>query len=154
MKAKSLNGKDLMLWIAGKVIALSKSCNINLNANTGDADTKDDGLWGANEITSLAWDMSNESVDSADADRSNDLVYDDLFDAMVAGEPVVVTFGKPVNASDSGVPTAGWTAPTTGYTGKALITSLGRSGAKGSNASVTVSLTGVGPLTRMTTSGN
>lgn len=154
MKAKTLNGKDLMLWIGGKVIALSKSCSLNLTANTGDADTKDDGLWGANEITSLQWDMSNESVDSADADRSNDLVYDDLFDAMVAGEPVTVTFGKPVNAGDSGVPAAGWTAPTTGYTGKALITSLGRTGAKGSNASVSVSLTGIGSLSRAGSSGN
>lgn len=154
MKANSLNGKDLMLWIAGKVIALSKSCNIDLTANKGDANTKDDGAWDSGEIVSLSWTAKNESVDSADANRSNDLVYDDLFDAMINKSPIVVTFGVPTNASDDGVPTAGWTAPTTGYSGKALITSLSRSGAKGSNASVSISLDGVGSLSRMGTSGD
>ena len=69
-KAKTLNGKDLMLWIDGKVIALSTSCKINLVANTTDSATKDDGFWDASEIGSMSWSATNESVDSADKDLS------------------------------------------------------------------------------------
>lgn len=149
-KAKTLNGKDLMLWIDGKVIALSTSCKINLVANTTDSATKDDGFWDASEIGSMSWSATNESVDSADKDRTNDYVYDQLFDLFIAGQPVDITVGIPTNKDDRGVPEAGWTAPTSGtfYSGKAQITALDRDGTKGSNASVSVSLTGYGALVK------
>lgn len=149
-KAKTLNGKDLMLWIDGKVIALSTSCKINLVANTTDSATKDDGFWDASEIGSMSWSATNESVDSADKDRTNDYVYDQLFDLFIAGQPVDITVGIPTNKDDKGVPEAGWTAPTSGtfYSGKAQITALDRDGTKGSNASVSVSLTGYGALVK------
>lgn len=149
-KAKTLNGKDLMLWIDSKVIALSTSCKINLVANTTDSATKDDGFWDAAEIGSMGWSATNESVDSADKDRTNDYVYDKLFDLFVAGQPVDITVGIPTNKDDKGLPEAGWTAPTTGtfYSGKAQITALDRDGTKGNNASVSVSLTGYGALVK------
>lgn len=152
-KAKSLAGKDLMLWIAGKVVALSKSCNLDISVATVDENTKDDGIWDASGAGNRSWIMSNESVDSADAERTNDMVYDDLFELTVTGEPVDVTFGVPSNKSNEGVPEAGWQKQTMGaagtYKGKALITSLGRGGSKGDNASVSVSLKGVGALTKV-----
>lgn len=148
-KANSLNGKDLMLWIDGKVVALSTSCTLNMSVSTMDSATKDDGIWGSTEVGSMAWDCSNESVDSADASRTNDQVFDDLFDLYVAHNPIDITIGVPTNKSDSGVPEAGWTAGASGvYKGKAMITSLSRKGAKGSNGSVSISLTGVGALTK------
>nr|DAE93796.1 MAG TPA: major tail protein [Caudoviricetes sp.] len=149
-KAKTLNGKDLMLWIDGKVIALSTSCKINLVANTTDSATKDDGFWDASEIGSMSWSATNESVDSADKDRANDYVYDQLFDLFTAGQPVDITVGIPTNKDDKGVPEAGWTAPIKGtfYSGKAQITALDRDGTKGNNASVSVSLTGYGALVK------
>ena len=150
-KAQSLNGKDLMLWIGGKVVALSTSCTLNLTAATQSSGTKDDGLWDANEIGNLSWNCSNESVDSADTNRSNDQVFDDLFELYAAGQPVAVTVGIPSNRNNTGVPEAGWTAPSSGtYGGQALITSLSRTGAKGSNGSVSVSLQGYGALTKAT----
>ena len=101
-KAKSLNGKDLMLWISDKVVALSTSCKINLVANTVDSATKDDGFWDAAEIGNMSWSATNESVDSADENRDNDLVYDELFDLFVAGEPLKITVGLPTNANNDG----------------------------------------------------
>ena len=148
-KAQSLNGKDLMLWIDGKVVALSTSCTLNLTAATQSSGTKDDGLWDANEIGNLSWNCSNESVDTADTNRSNDQVFDDLFDLYSAGKPIAITVGIPSNKNNTGVPEAGWLAPAAGtYVGQALITSLSRTGAKGSNGSVSVSLQGYGALTR------
>nr|DAU18687.1 MAG TPA: major tail protein [Caudoviricetes sp.] len=149
-KAKSLNGKDLMLWIEDKVIALSTSCKISLAANTVDSATKDDGFWDAAEIGNMNWSATNESVDSADKDRTNDYVYDKLFDLFVAGKPLDITVGFPTNASNDGLPEAGWTMPTSGmYQGKAHITALDRDATKGSNASVSVSLTGYGALKKV-----
>lgn len=149
-KAKSLSGKDLMLWIGGKVVALSKSCDLQLSLSTIDSSTKDDGNWDSPSAGNMSWSVNNESVDSADSNRTNDVVFDDLFDLYVAGEPVEVTFGVATNKSDDGLPTAGWNAPTAGgYKGSALITNLSRSANKGDNASVTVSLQGVGKLEKI-----
>lgn len=148
-KAKSVNGADLMLWIGGKVVALSTSCTINLTVNTEDSQTKDDGLWSAPEVSSMAWDVSNESVYTADEERTIDKVYDDLLDLSLAGEPVDVTYGIPANANKSGVPQEGWTLPAGTYGGQAMITSLSLTGAKGSKATVSVSLAGYGALTKL-----
>lgn len=147
-KAKSLNGKDLMLWIGGKVVALSTSCKINLAVNTVDSATKDDGTWDAPEVGNMNWSATNESVDSADKDRTNDQVYDMLFDLFVAGKTLNITVGVPSNISDEGLPADGWKEPTTGtyYEGKAIMTALDRDGSKGNNGTVSVSLQGVGAL--------
>lgn len=149
-KAKSLNGKDLMLWVDGKVIALSTSCKISLATNTVDSATKDDGTWDAPEVGNMNWSATNESVDSADASRTNDQVYDKLFELFVSGKLIDVTIGIPSNKNDEGVPEDGWTAPTTGafYKGKAIMTALDRDGTKGQSGSVSVSLQGVGALTK------
>ena len=140
-KAKSVNGHDLMLWIGGKVIALSKSCKLQLKANTVDSESKDDGDWEAKEIASRGGSMSNESVYSADKDRSNDLVYRDLFKYYIAGEPIEFSFGVASNANKEGLPEDGWKAPTSDYLkGKVLITGLDFDASKGSKAAITISL--------------
>lgn len=148
-KANVLNGKDLMLWIGGKVVALSTGCTINLSAETSDAATKDDGMWGAPEVSGMSWSASNESVDSADEDRTNDQVYAQLFDLFVAGEPVEITVGVPTNKNNTRLPEEGWIEPTQGYSGKAIMTALDRTGNKGSNGSISVSLQGVGALEKL-----
>ena len=130
-----------MLWIGGKVIALSKSCKLQLKANTVDSESKDDGDWEAKEIASRGGSMSNESVYSADKDRSNDLVYRDLFKYYIAGEPIEFSFGVAKNANKDGLPENGWEAPTSDYLkGKVLITGLDFDASKGSKAAITISL--------------
>ena len=44
-KAKSVLGKDLMLFIDGKAIALATSCKLGLSAETIDTQSKDSGIW-------------------------------------------------------------------------------------------------------------
>jgi predicted secreted protein len=151
MKKKVLRGKDLMLWISAKVIALSTGCKLSLKVNTQDAASKDDGLWDAPEIGSQGWEATNDSLDTASDSDDIDMVYDKLFELFVAGEPIEVTMGIPSNKSDEGVPTAGWTAGTSVYKGKALITALDREGKKGDNATISITLTGVGALKKETT---
>ena len=140
-KAKSVNGHDLMLWIGGKVIALSKTCKLNLTASTVDSETKDDGDWTAKEIASRGGTMSNESVYSADKDRTSDLVGKDLFKMYISDEPIEFSFGIAKNANKKGVPEEGWKAPESDYLkGKALITALDFDGTKGNKGAITISL--------------
>ena len=140
-KAKSVIGHDLMLWLSGKVIALSKSCKFNMTATTVDSETKDDGDWTAKEIASRGGTMSNESVYSADKNRANDLVYRDLYKAFLNDEPIEFSFGIAKNANKKGVPEEGWQAPESDYLkGKSLITGLDFDGTKGSKGAITISL--------------
>ena len=146
-KAKSVNGHDLMLWLNSKVVALSKSCKVNFTASTVDSETKDDGTWDAKEIGSRAYSMSNESVYSADKERSNDLVYRDLYKMYLSDEPIEITFGIASNKTDNGVPEDGWMQPTGDYLkGKALITGLDFDGSKGSKGAISISLQGYGKM--------
>lgn len=148
MAAKVLNGKDFMIFVGGKATALATSHKLTLSAETSDAASKDDGMWDESVITKMSWEASTEALVSADADVES---FDALFDMFIAGEPVTLVCGIPTNLTSDGVPTGGWTAPTKNlYTGQALITSLDRSDAKGSNSSFTASFKGVGKLTKTT----
>jgi uncharacterized protein YdeI (BOF family) len=91
-----------------------------------------------------------DALFSADAaDSNNQMAYDALFDAMVAGTDLAIVFGVVSNASSNGLPENGWTAPSKGgYTGTAHVTSLSLTGAKGSASSMSVSLIGSGELKR------
>lgn len=149
MKAKVLNGKDFMIFVEGKTTALATSHKLTLNAETSDAASKDDGMWDEAIVTKMSWEASTEALVSADEDVDS---YDSMYDKFIAGEPVTIVSGIPVNKSNDGLPEGGWKAPTQKYyTGKALITSLDRNDAKGSNSSMTVSFKGVGKLEKKTT---
>lgn len=145
-KRKPLKGKNLMLFVSGKALALATSCGIDLTANTEDAASKDSGGWDDPEITGWAWSASSDNICSADEGGSVDLTYAALVDLWMAGEPVEVQFGVAANASDVEVPAAGWTAPAAGYTGQAIIDSVKITAANKQNATITVSLKGKGAL--------
>lgn len=143
-KAKVLNGKDFMVFVNDEATALATSHKLTLNAETSDAASKDDGMWDESIVTKMSWEASTEALVSADANVNS---YDTLYDLFIAGQPVTLICGIPGNLTNDGVPKEGWQAPSTKYyTGQALITSLDRSDAKGSNSSMTVSFKGVGKL--------
>lgn len=145
-KAKVLNGKDFMIFVGGKATALATSHKLTLNAETSDAASKDDGMWDESVVTKMSWEASTEALVSAEEGVES---FDALFDMYVAGEPVTLVMGIPTNLTNDGVPEAGWTAPTSGYTGSALITSLDRTDSKGSNSTFSASFKGVGKLSKM-----
>lgn len=149
-KATQLRGRQLMVFInngtASIPVALSTNCTISMNAETTDSKTKDDGIFSAADISGINWEITNESLHTVEA-RTIDWTYDTLFAKMVAAQPVTVVFGVPTNANTTGVPQAGWTSPGT-YTGEALITSLELNGPVDADATVSISLTGVGSLTK------
>lgn len=149
-KAKAVKGKDLMLFVDGKAIALAKTFTLGLSQETLDASSKDDGEWEANDIVdSKSFDISSDAVYSADEDVSTSETYDALFDKFVAGEPVPFTCGIAANAATE-YPEGGWTAPTSkGYQGKMMINSLSLNGNKGEAASFSVGARGVGAMKKL-----
>lgn len=145
-KAKVLNGKDFMAFVNTKATALATSHRLSLNAETSDSASKDDGMWDEAIITKLSWEASTEALVSAEEGVDS---YDTMFDLMLACEPVDIVLGIPTNITNDGVPEAGWTAPTKGYKGKALITSLERNDSNGSNSTMTATFRGVGKLSKL-----
>lgn len=146
-KAKSVAGKDLMIFVGGKATALATSHSLSITAETSEAASKDDGAWGAATVTKFSWEGSTEALVSMDADANS---FDAMYDAMMTRQPVELVSGQPSNATDDGLPEGGWTAPTTKYyKGQALITSLQRNDPNGDNSTMSVTFTGVGKLERV-----
>lgn len=142
MKAKQVLGKDLMLFVGGKAIALATSCKLGVSSETIDTQSKDSGMWGEKGVKKLGWNCSSENCFSADTGING---YDELFAAFVAAEPVDIAFGIPANKSNA-MPLNGWTLPLRPYMGKAIITSLELNAPDGDKATFSVSLDGTGAL--------
>ena len=142
-----LKGDELMLFKNKKSIAYATSHVLTITGNTVDIASKDHGFWGASEVGSLTWEITSVNLYTQDA-------YDELFDAMVACEPIDVAFGKVSNYDKNGIDnsTANW-APDTATEGsvkygKAVITSLVANANTGENATFSITLTGQGAITK------
>jgi hypothetical protein len=149
-KRKSIEGKNLMLFIDSKTIALATSCSLNVSRNMDEASSKDDGSWRTVTPGDASWDISTDALFSPDkaSDSDKQSSFYEAFAAMVEGKELTAVFTLADNASAIGLPEAGWLpASTGGYTGKCYVNSANISAAKGSAASQSISFTGNGPLT-------
>lgn len=146
-KVKVLNGKDFMIFVDGKATALATSHKLTINAETSDSASKDDGMWDESIVSKMSWQASTEALVAADAGAES---FDTMIDLMLAGEPVELVMGIPANLTNDGVPEGGWSVPTGKYyKGSAIITSLDRTDAKGSNSTFSASFRGVGKLEKV-----
>lgn len=143
-----IKGGDLMLFIDGKSIAYATSHTLEITGETTDTSNKDEGGgdWSSQEVSILSWSASSENLYSEDGEGDN---YEDLFDLMVAKQPIDAVFAKKSgNATD--VPTGGWTKSAPSYEGKVVITSLSLNAPNGEYASYTAQFQGVGKLEKKT----
>lgn len=140
-----IKGQELMLFLEGKSIAYATSHTLEVSAETADTSNKDEGGgdWATSEISKMSWTASSENLFSADGNGEG---YDSLFEIMIKKTPIVAVFGHKKETATE-VPTAGWTAQTTGvYEGKVVITSLSLNAPNGEYATYSVQFTGVGEL--------
>lgn len=153
MSKKIEKGDDLMLFDqAGKSMAFATSHVLTITAETADVTSKDHGVWQGNEVTKLNWEITSENLYTMD-------LYDELFDKMLAREPLTVYFGKKAeNDPEKSVADGdydNWTlAGGTGInfrTGKVIITSLVANANTGENATCSVTFTGTGKISKSTT---
>lgn len=144
-KAKTVLGKDLMLFVDTKAIALATSCKLGLSAETIDTQSKDSGIWTEKDIKKLSWNASSENAFSADADANS---YDALFTLFLAHKPVTLKFGVVGNPDVNEMPANGWTLAAGAYTGKAVVTSLEANAPDGDKATFSINFDGTGPLAK------
>lgn len=145
-----IKGRDLMLFNNdGHAYAFATSHTFTLNAETSDISSKDHGIWGAVDVAKYTWEITSENLYTV-AD------YDELFTAMVAGNPLTVRFGlKQTPADPTMTPADGnsalpyWTSQGSFYQGKAIITSLTTNANNGENATYSLTLTGTGTIKKV-----
>lgn len=155
----TLNGSDLMLFIErdGKKqsIAYATSHSLEINADTRDISTKDNGngVWQNSEIGMLSWSVSSENL--CCLDDPHGMGYNELVQIMLKREPIEIVFALQSNITDYAnkideefqVPNDGWQYDAdNNYHGKAVITSLSLTAANGEKANFSVQLQGAGAL--------
>lgn len=152
-------GGDMMLFIKKgsdyKSIAFATNHTLTVNLETKETSTKDSGgKWQTSEAGIMSWTANSENLMG---NEMNGYGYDELFDLMVAREPIEVRFGLEGDSTDYNagkldeVPSGGWKPAAKYQAGKALITALTKNAPNGDNASFTVDLTGVGKLEKVGT---
>lgn len=149
-----IKGSDLMLFVGGKSIAYATNHTLTISADTKETSSKDSGgKWQTSEVGVLSWSCSSENLC---ADTEAGIGFDELFEYMVARQPITGVFALEGNSTnlDGGkldaVPDSGWTAKTgDGYTGQMIITNLEKNAPNGENATLKVDFTGVGALTKV-----
>lgn len=148
--ANIIQGSDLMLFIGGKSIAFATSHSLSLSAETVETTNKDTGgKWVTKAARKISWTMNTENLYCVTGEGNT---YDELFDAMVNRTALDVVFTLEGNSTTSKldeVPTDGWTPKaTSGYVGKAYVTSLELNAPNGDNATFTASFEGCSALTK------
>ena len=142
---KIIKGDELMLFKGDKSIAYATSHTLTVNGNSIDISSKDHGYWGASEVGNITWEITSENL-------YTDKYYGELFDAMVSRTQLSVAFGFASNWDVNGL-TGTSTEYTldktkTYYTGKVYVTSLTANANSGENATLSITLTGCGALTK------
>ncbi len=144
-------GRNVMFLANGKPIALATNHTLNSSRAMNDAATKDDGVFGNSVPGAISWTASVDSLFSFDpADDDGQVAYDFFMDAQASGTPVEVLFGIVSNASESGLPEAGWQIGAGGRKGQAYVTDVQATGPNGSAATMSVTLQGIGKLEKVT----
>ena len=144
---KIIKGDELMLFNGEKSITYATSHTLTVNGNTIDISSKDHGYWGASEVGNITWEITSENL-------YTDKYYGELFDAMVSRNQLSVAFGFASNWDINGLVDATNAEYTldktkTYYTGKVYVTSLTANANSGENATISITLTGCGALTKV-----
>ncbi len=152
-KATPVMGQTVMIWIGGKVVALSTNCSINRTTNMVDISSKDDGDFDNSIPGTLGATITNDFLCvSEDTTRTTDLTQKQLRQAWKNKTKLAITVGPTTNYAAAGIgtdPTA-WEAPTgadsVGETGYAYITAMTETYQKGQAATGQLTLQVVGSL--------
>ena len=138
-------GDQLMLFVGGKSIAFATAHTLTLTTNTTDIASKDHGIYGAKDVSTITWEITTENL-FAESD------YATLVDSMLAGQPVDVVFANAASWVKTGIDNSSktWTPDSAGtqLSGKALITSLTANANTGENATFSATFTGVGAISK------
>lgn len=122
-------GNDIRVSVGSTLIGGQQNCSINRETETSDTTTKDSGVWSEAEAIGLSW-----SVDLDGLVVIGDEGLEALESAWENLEQVDVKYGTSTNYKS----------------GKAVITSLSSNSSNKEKSTYSVSLQGVGPLSKAT----
>lgn len=149
-------GKKLVLFVKNeqgqyKSIAYCTNHTFSSSASTVDIAHKDladtnGGRWDDQDVDVLSWTITSESFY---ANEGNGYTPDDVFELYANSTVIDVKFGLCANSS-TGAPEDGWVPSNTGLVlaGKAVITSFDINASVSDNATMSITLTGKGPITK------
>lgn len=147
-QAKEIEGKDLMLFLDGKTIALATSCKLTVNREYGDVRTKDTGKWTKKSPRNVTWSGSSDNLFSVDNSATG---FKTLFDAQMTGKELKAQFGVIERPENEEMPENGWVLPDGTYEGNVVITTLDLTAPQEGEATFTVSFDGSGAIEYKTT---
>lgn len=122
-------GNDIRVSVGTTLIGGQQNCSINRETETSDTTTKDSGVWSEAEAIGLSW-----SVDLDGLVVIGDKGLEALETAWESLQQVDVKYGTATNYKS----------------GKAVITSLSSNSSNKEKSTYSVSLQGVGPLSKAT----
>lgn len=144
-----INGSDLMLFIEEgeeyKAMAFATTCTLNVALEAMETSSKDSGKWVENQGGKLSWSGSSENLTDGIDSKS---LHGRLLQLMTARTPISICATLAKNADgDLGIPEGGWLPDEAqGVQGKAIITGLDLNAPDKQNSTLSISLTGTGPL--------
>lgn len=160
-----VKGDELWLFIGTstttKPICFSTSHQLSRSLSTSSVSSKDHGNTSYVVPGEGSWTCSTEALMSIKADNAASLdekksfAFEELMDIYDSPDPLVyVTFGKLKKYVNGGIVdkegAEEWEIGTPNWTGKGYITSLQASGGHGDTATMSIEITGLGPLTKNT----
>lgn len=138
----TIKGQNLRIMVGSKCIAMATSCTFHVSAQTEDSSTKDsEGDWSESEVTGLSWDAQTDSLVTLADNGSNGELPQDIFAAMVARQPLTLTFDV-----TTGTNNRIGTNSALKKTGTAYLTDLNVTAANRQNSTLSAQFTGTGPL--------
>lgn len=152
-----VKGDELWLFVGTstttKPICFSTSHQLSRSLSTSSVSSKDHGNTSYVVPGEGSWTCSSEALMSIKAGDENSLAFEELMGIFDSDNPLVyVTFGKLSNYKNGGIVDIDnaqeWTIGTPSWSGKGYITSLQASGGHGDSATMSIEITGLGPLTK------
>ena len=120
-------GNDIKVTVGSTLIGGQQNCSLNRDTATSDTTTKDSGVWNESEATGLSWSVDCDGLIAVD-----DAAIEALETAWENMQLVDVKYGKAGSYKK----------------GKAIIESLSQNAPQKEKCTYSVSLKGVGALTK------
>lgn len=143
-----IKGDEMQLFINNKTIGYCTAHSFSRSSETIEVASKDHGFYPTKEISKITWQVTAEAY-------YTDVDYDSLVTSMDAGQPIEVIFAHVNNYDTKGLKDIGEGTVTAweqgaGYKGKAIISQLDGTFNNGEKATFSLTLDGVGSLTKIT----
>lgn len=159
--SKIMDGTDLMCYVNGTSVAFATNHTLSISADTADSTSHKDARagWIERTVNTLSWEVTSENLYALD-DNCEGNSFEDIFDLLANKSIITLRFGIPSNqvfdndgnATVPTVPDGGWTgAKVNYYQGEAYISNLELNAPCGENATFTVTFSGTGAITKVTT---